>query len=139
MRFGISTHLYHDRRLERGHLAQIGSYGFDAIELFATRKHFDYHDEAAIAALGGWLSEIGLTLNSVHAPISTSGSREDRGETLSNAAADNARRGAAVAETAAALRIAPDDPVRCARGPSRVAGDHQPAGRQHAGRGGSQR
>jgi len=106
MRFGISTRLYHDRRLERGHLEQIGSYGFDAIELFATRRHFDYHDEAAIAALGGWLSEVGLTLNSVHAPISTSGSRENRGETFSNAAADNARRQAAVAETAAALRIA---------------------------------
>ena len=33
MRFGISTHLYHDRRLERGHLAQIAGYGFEAIEL----------------------------------------------------------------------------------------------------------
>jgi sugar phosphate isomerase/epimerase len=106
MRFGISTHLYHDRRLERAHLDQIGSYGFDAIELFATRSHFDYHDEAAIAALGGWLSEIGLTLNSVHAPISTGAPGEHRGETFSNAAGDNARRQAAVAETAAALRIA---------------------------------
>ena len=48
MRFGISTHLYHDQRLSRDHLAQIASYGFEAIELFATRSHFDYHDEAAI-------------------------------------------------------------------------------------------
>ena len=106
MRFGISTHLYHDRRLERAHVDQIGSYGFDAIELFATRSHFDYHDETAIAALGGWLSEAGLTLNSVHAPISTSAPGENRGQTFSNAAGENARRQAAVAETAAALRIA---------------------------------
>ena len=49
MRFGISTHLFHDRRLERDHLAQIASYGFEAIEVFATRTHFDYHDEAAVA------------------------------------------------------------------------------------------
>ncbi len=106
MRFGISTHLYHDRRLERAHLDQIGSYGFDAIELFATRSHFDYQDEAAIAALGGWLSEIGLTLNSVHAPISTGAPGDRRSETFSNAASDTARRQAAVAETASALRIA---------------------------------
>ena len=46
MRFGISTHLYHDRRLEREHLAQIAGYGFEAIELFATRSHFDYRDAA---------------------------------------------------------------------------------------------
>ena len=42
MRFGISTHLYHDRRLERAHLAQIAGHGFETIELFATRSHFDY-------------------------------------------------------------------------------------------------
>jgi sugar phosphate isomerase/epimerase len=106
MRFGISTHLYHDRRLERAHLDQIASHGFDTIELFATRSHFDYHDDAAIAALGGWLSEIGLTLSSVHAPISASAPAENRADTFSNAVADNARRQAAVAETAAALRIA---------------------------------
>ena len=106
MRFGISTHLYHDHRLERAHLEQIASYGFDAIELFATRSHFDYHDEAAIGVLAGWLSDTGLTLHSVHAPIWTSASGENRGETFSNAAADNVRRQAAVAETATALRIA---------------------------------
>ena len=49
MRFGISTHIYHDRRLGREHLAEIAGYGFDSIELFATRSHFDYRDEAAIA------------------------------------------------------------------------------------------
>ena len=47
MRFGISTHLYHDRRLERAHLAQIAGAGFETIELFATRSHFDYRDGAA--------------------------------------------------------------------------------------------
>ena len=69
MRFGISTHLYHDRRLERAHLAQIAGAGFETIELFATRSHFDYRDGAAVADLSRWLTETGLTLNSVHAPI----------------------------------------------------------------------
>jgi sugar phosphate isomerase/epimerase len=106
MRFGISTHLYHDRRLERTHLEQISSYGFETIELFATRSHFDYHDESAVAALADWLSETGLTLSSVHAPITSSGAGGNWGESYSNAAADSGRRLAAVSETAAALQIA---------------------------------
>ena len=48
MQFGISTHLYHDRRLERDHLAEIAGYGFEAVELFATRIHFDYRDDAVV-------------------------------------------------------------------------------------------
>ena len=106
MRFGISTHLYHDRRLERDHLEQVASYGFEAIELFATRSHFDYYDERAIAVLADWLSETGLTLNSVHAPIMASAAGGQSGERYSNALADNARRQAAVRETEAALQIA---------------------------------
>jgi sugar phosphate isomerase/epimerase len=106
MRFGISTHLYHDRRLERDHLEQVASYGFEAIELFATRSHFDYHDERAIAVLADWLSETGLTLNSVHAPIMASAAGGQSGERYSNALADNARRQAAIRETEAALQIA---------------------------------
>jgi sugar phosphate isomerase/epimerase len=106
MRFGISTHLYHDRRLERDYLGQIASYGFEAIELFATRSHFDYYDEGAIAALAEWLSETGLTLNSVHAPITASAAGGQWGERYSNAVADNARRQAAVREAEAALQIA---------------------------------
>ena len=106
MRFGISTHLYHDRALEAAHLKQIRGYGFETVELFATRSHFDYHDESAMAALAGWLAEAGLTLNSVHAPITTGAAGGNWGTSYSNAAADKARREAAVAETAAALQIA---------------------------------
>ena len=106
MRFGISTHLYHDRRLDREQLAQIASYGFEAIELFATQTHFDYHDGAAIDALAQWLSETGLRLNSVHAPITASMTKGQWGESYSTAAPDNAQRQAAVREAEAALQIA---------------------------------
>jgi sugar phosphate isomerase/epimerase len=107
MRFGVSTHLYHDRRLEREHLAQIAEYGFEAIELFATRSHFDYHDEAAIGRLGDWLAETGLGLNSVHAPIMASfGSGDQSAVSFSIAASDREAREAAVRETGIALRLA---------------------------------
>ncbi len=107
MRFGISTHLYHDQQLGREHFAQIAEYGFDRIELFATRSHFDYRDAAAIEALAAWLADAGLTLHSVHAPIMESFGRGDSwGSAFSNAASDAARRVAAVRETEAALQIA---------------------------------
>lgn len=106
MRFGISTHLYHDRQLGRDHLAEIASYGFETIELFATRSHFDYHDETAVVKLAGWLSETGLVLSGVHAPISASLTNGQWGESFSNALTDNAGRQKAVRESEAALQIA---------------------------------
>ena len=107
MRFGISTHLYHDRRLERDHLAQIAAYGFEDVELFATRSHFDYRDEAALRRLSQWLSETGLSLRSVHAPITDSfGPDGSWAPTYSIAVGDGARREQAVRETEAALQIA---------------------------------
>ena len=83
MRFGISTHLYHEQRLSRDHLAQIAAYGFEAVEVFATRSHFDYHDPAAIAQLGEWLKETGLALHGIHSPITDRLDPPDRwGEVL---------------------------------------------------------
>jgi sugar phosphate isomerase/epimerase len=106
MRFGISTHLFHDRRLEREHLAQVASYGFEAIELFATRSHFDYRDDAAVERLAQWLDETGLALNSIHAPITDVFGQHGWSATYSTAVTDNAQRQAAVQETEAALRVA---------------------------------
>lgn len=107
MQFGISTHLFHDQRLDREHLAQIASFGFDEVELFATRSHFDYRDPAAIETLAGWLAETGLTLRSVHAPITDQfGAGDQWAPTFSNATADAAKRQAAVEATGAALAIA---------------------------------
>ena len=107
MRFGISTHLFHDQRLCREHLAAIRSHGFDAVEVFATRSHFDYHDAAAIDQLAAWLSETGLALHGIHAPITDRLDAGDRwGDVISNALPDNPRRQHAVREADAALDIA---------------------------------
>src|SRR5213083_1138623 len=70
--FGISTHLYHGQRLSRDHLIEIAAHGFETVEVFATRTHFDYHNPAAVADLQQWLAEAGLELGSVHAPINES-------------------------------------------------------------------
>jgi sugar phosphate isomerase/epimerase len=107
MRFGISTHLFHDQRLSRDHLAQIAAHGFEAVEVFATRSHFDYHDATAIKELGGWLKETGLALHGIHAPIVESMHGAGKwGASISNAVGDAAKRQAAVREADVALNIA---------------------------------
>lgn len=112
MRFGISTHLFHDQRLSRDHLAQIAAHGFEAVEVFATRSHFDYHDPAAIAQLAEWLRDTGLALHGIHAPIVQSMNGGDQwGETISNAVGDSAKRQAAVREADAALNVARQIPT----------------------------
>lgn len=106
MRFGISTHLFHEERLRRDHLAAIAAHGFEAIELFATRSHVDYHDESAIAELATWLRETGLRLHGIHAPVAATRTGSQWSPLFSTAAADAGRRAEAVREIEAALAVA---------------------------------
>lgn len=110
MRFGISTHLYHDQRLRPAHLAEVAAHGFMLVELFATRTHFDYHDPAAARALRSWLTDAGLFLHSVHAPIVERLAGGVWGGPLSNAAADEGARERAVRESERALALAEQVP-----------------------------
>jgi len=112
MIYAISTHLYHDQRLTRHHFREMAAHGFDAIELFATRTHFDYHDPNTIESLSGWLKDSGMQLHSVHAPISESLVGTRWGAMFSNASRDEATRALAVQEAAASLAIARHIPFR---------------------------
>jgi len=104
--FGVSTHLYQSQRLTRDHLAEVKAAGFDTTELFATRRHLDYHNPAVVADLQQWLAEAGVELRSVHAPVAegVSGGRLDG--PLNLASADVSARAQALAEAERALQIA---------------------------------
>jgi sugar phosphate isomerase/epimerase len=104
--FGVSTHLFHQSRLTREHLVHIAAHGFDAVEVFATRSHFDYHDHAAIEQLAEWLSDTHLTFHSMHAPIFEGLKGDQWIGAFSNATDDEKRRAATLAETRAALAVA---------------------------------
>ena len=104
--FGISTHLYVGDRLDREHLVEIAAHGFDAVEVFAVKSHFDYRDRRAAIALAEWLDDTRLTLHSMHAPIAREYVHGNWKDNLSLAAADDARRKAAVEETLATLDVA---------------------------------
>jgi sugar phosphate isomerase/epimerase len=105
-RFGISTHLFHESRLTRDHLVHIAAHGFEAVEVFCTRAHFDYHDEQAIAHLAEWLADTRLELHSMHAPIVDAISGGKWVGSYSNASGNEVRRKAAIAETQAVLHLA---------------------------------
>jgi sugar phosphate isomerase/epimerase len=111
-RFGVSTHLYHEERLQKAHLLEIAANGFEAVEVFATRSHFDYHDADAIRALRDWLAEARLDLHSVHAPITDVFANGRAQRTFSTAARDADARRATMREMTAALDIARIVPFR---------------------------
>jgi sugar phosphate isomerase/epimerase len=140
--FGVSTHLHHGQRLTRDHLLEIAAHGFETIEVFATRTHFDYHNPAAAADLQQWLAEAGLTLHSIHAPI-MSGYEGGRWiGPMSLATSDAAARAHAVAEAEQALHVARRIPVKVLVthiGLPRTVRQEQGAGRAQDGRAAARR
>jgi sugar phosphate isomerase/epimerase len=104
--FGVSTHLYRSQRLSRAHLLEIAAHGFELVEVFATRTHFDYHNPSAVADLQQWLAEAGLELRSIHAPIAASFTNGRWSGAMSIASADAEARAYAVTEAGRALHIA---------------------------------
>lgn len=110
--FGVSTHLYHGQRLSRDHLLEIAAHGFETIEVFATRTHFDYHNPSAVADLQQWMAEAGVTLHSIHAPVMNAYEGGRWIGPLSLASSDADARAQAVTETEHALHLARRIPVK---------------------------
>jgi sugar phosphate isomerase/epimerase len=106
VRFAVSTFLFHQSRLDREHLVEIAAHGFDGVELFALRSHFDYTDPALVAQLAEWLDDTRLTLHAVHAPTALAYTNGRWQGTLSIAARDETARLAALAETTAVVHLA---------------------------------
>ena len=92
--------------LDRDHLVEIAAHGFEAVEIFATRTHFDYHDERAVAAIGEHLADARLRPHSVHAPTSEGFTAGVWGPAYSIAHGVEASRRRAVDETLAAITAA---------------------------------
>lgn len=87
-------------------MREIGAHGFDHVELFATRTHFDYHNPAVVADLQGWLAEAQVTLHAVHAPIGERYTAGHWGDPLTLASPDAAVRQRALDEAERAPHIA---------------------------------
>lgn len=112
MDFGLSTHLFHAEPLGPAHLEAIAAEGFDAVEVFATRSHVDYHDLQAGRDLAGWCAAAGVRLHSVHAPITEFLHGTTWGPPFSTASAQADHRARTIAECTHALELATVAPYR---------------------------
>ncbi len=66
----LSTYLFVSRKLTPETLEQISLCGFQALEIFATRSHFDYTSKEEVRLMAQVLSDHRLKLLSLHAPTS---------------------------------------------------------------------
>jgi len=107
----LSTYLFVSKRLTPELLAEIRGAGFQAIELFASRGHFDYTNKPELRTLGRVLAENRLQLASLHAPTSRdSGPNREGGTPLSITEVERVRRVEAMDELKRAIDVAEDLP-----------------------------
>jgi len=107
----LSTYLFVSKRLTPELLAEIRSARFQAIELFASRGHFDYTSKPEIRTLGQVLADNRLQLASLHAPTSRDfGPNREGGTPLSITEVERVRRIEAMDELKRAIDLAEDLP-----------------------------
>jgi sugar phosphate isomerase/epimerase len=111
MRRILSTYMFVSRRLTTELLGQIAESGFEALEIFATRGHFDYTTRQEIQSVAAALSQHGLALASLHAPTSRDLSATREGGTpLSITEVERVRRIEAMDELKRVIDVAEDLP-----------------------------
>jgi sugar phosphate isomerase/epimerase len=103
----LSTYLFVSRKLTRDLISQIGDAGFNGVEIFCSRSHFDYTNRAEIQNIAGALTDARLKLTSLHAPTSRdlSATREG-GQPLSICEVERVRRIEAMDELKRAIDVA---------------------------------
>lgn len=107
----LSTYLQVSKKLTPELVAQISGAGFEGLEVFCSRAHFDYASRQDVRALAGALEANRLSLASIHAPTSRdmSATRES-GIPLSVCEVERVRRIEAMDEFKRAIDVAEDLP-----------------------------
>jgi sugar phosphate isomerase/epimerase len=107
----LSTYPFVSRKLTPEILGQIAAAGFQGVEIFCTRSHFEYSMKPEIRAMAGALEQRHLQLVSLHAPTSrdTSAMRES-GMPLSICEVERVRRIEAMDELKRVIDVADDLP-----------------------------
>ena len=107
----LSTYLFVSKKLTRELLAQVRGAGFDAVEIFSSRSHFDYMNKEEIRAIRQALADNQLHLGSLHAPTSRELSlNREGGLPLSVTEVERVRRIEAMDEFKRVIDVAEDLP-----------------------------
>ena len=111
MRRVLSTYLFISRKLTPELLGQMREGGFNALEIFCSRAHFDYGTRQEVRALAASLEANQLNLNSLHAPTSKDASAtRESGTPLSICEVEKVRRIEAMDELKRAIDVSEDLP-----------------------------
>jgi sugar phosphate isomerase/epimerase len=115
MQPGISTHIFLPQRLTTALLDTLRSAGAQAIELFASRHHFDYTDRAATREVATWFRSNPVT-PTLHMPLFTADDESawsrHTAAALNLIDAQKASRIAAMDEVKRALEAAEQVPIK---------------------------
>lgn len=105
----LSTYVFVSKKLNRELLGQVRDAGFQAVEIFATRSHFDYAAKAEVQAIAHALTDLRLQLSSLHAPTSRDISvNREGGVPLSVTEVERVRRIEAMDELKRVIDVAED-------------------------------
>src|SRR5271169_4357669 len=107
----LSTYLFVSKKLNRELLAQIHGVGFQGVEIFATRSHFDYATKEEVRGIAQALADNHLQLSSLHAPTSRDiNVNREGGSPLSVTEVERVRRIEAMDELKRVIDVAEDLP-----------------------------
>lgn len=107
----LSTYLFVSKKLTRELLAHIHGAGFQGVEIFATRSHFDYATKEEVRAMAQALADNHLQLTSLHAPTSRDlDVNREGGSPLSVTEVERVRRIEAMDELKRVIDVAEDLP-----------------------------
>jgi len=108
----MSSYVYIKKRLHPGLLDNMVRGGAQAIEIFAARGHFNYHEKEHIKELGGWFKSEKIEFHSVHSPIYMSNDFRSGGQAVNIIDADKRMRIDAMDEIKRAIEVAEYAPFR---------------------------
>src|SRR5271169_4369091 len=107
----LLTYLFVSKKLTRELLVKIHAAGFQGVEIFATRSHFDYATKEEVRATAQALADNRLQLHSLHAPTSRDVSvNREGGSPLSVTEVERVRRIEAMDELKRVIDVAEDLP-----------------------------
>jgi sugar phosphate isomerase/epimerase len=108
----MSTYVYIKRRLHPGLLDTMVRGGAQALELFAARGHFNYHEKEHVRELGNWFKSEKIEFHSMHSPIYMSNDFKSGGQTVNIVDPDKRLRIEAMDEIKRAIEVAEYAPFR---------------------------
>jgi sugar phosphate isomerase/epimerase len=108
----ISTYPFQHAMLGVPLLDQLRRAGFDAVEIYCTRAHFDYTNSSHVREIAGWFSDSPVALHSLHAPLYRGKEGDSPHSVISLAFLERQRRQDAMDEIKRVLEVAESAPFR---------------------------